>query len=285
MDEKKKEGVTELTRGEIEYVDAAGKAWTYYPANLAWMDVQDLRVCQGYRKPEVIGDPIGLTTSLLGSALLHDYSISVIGEQKNITRTLDFAIFPGVPEEKMKDMGLTTTNAFVGPYIGAASIGFNREDWESGVNDSWWVCCYLPIETIRGLCDQIANGQLSSLSLAVQMKYLYQDDHSMAPVGPKKRLFLRPHMGEGSLDWPTTANGYVDFMQLSLAKVTMTPKEVEGDLTEPLNPIEPIEPAPKSPDPVAQAVNELTATVASLKTTLIWVGLLAVGAVYFIARH
>lgn len=269
--------MTNLQHGEVEYEDATGKKTTYYPSRGVGLTVIKLMVCH-YLDSE--RDPVAVSTFLRGTARLHDRSLSIIGESTTKTSELEIT-FSHKPryEAAVSDVALERGEVVSAP-LGGVSIGFSRSDWEIGTEDKWWAECYVDKNTIDELLRVVNNGKLSAMQLTVRCRDLYQDDHSMAPIAPRKNLFLRPSESE-SFDWPKIANGAIAYLNFSSASVDMSPPP-EIAYEEP----EPPQPPPEPPiDPVAESILKLTENLEKLRTSIKWIGFFVVVAVLIAANN
>ncbi|MBG9389328.1 hypothetical protein [Caenimonas aquaedulcis] len=270
--------VVEGKSGELEHTAADGKKRTYYPSYQNWVELEELGVWQHLREPEQKGDQPRLVTQLRGEACLDDYDISVIGEPDNKARRLRFTLEAGDVDPALAESDSRSRISLSKP-LGGARLGFSRADWEIGNQDEWWLSCQLPDHTITALRDAIAAGRLRTVKLGVRMQDLYTTDHPLAPASSKSHLYLRPSRSGKSIEWPEMAYGYVIQFAMELSRVDMRPVELDQD-----NPDhDHMEVRKAPPDQVALALGVLTDSVLSLRSTLKWVGGIAVACLVVLA--
>lgn len=255
---------------EIEYADKAGAKHTYYPCQANWLKVEDLQVLIALTNPPEGTKEPGLVTRIRGIARLEDRSLSVVGDPATKTCTLTVSFEAGEwPPKDTEELILYRATHLFSP-MGVAMLGFNRADWEIGNKSEWWVSCYVPAAFVQALEASVKSGQLTSVRVGLALRGLYTTVHSYARISAGGDLFIRPNRSDNTIEIPDMASGYVHSLYLTTAKV---------DLRKP----EPIEPedtsfddAPTPPaipvNPVANAVDLLSARVEKLRTTLKWVG-------------
>ena len=171
--------------------------------------------------------------------------------------------------------------------LGLAYIGFNREDWESGSKDQWYLAGYTEKNVIDELIQVVNSGKITTSELSVRCLNLYQDEHSLAPIGPRKHLFLQPTLG--------VARGEIRSLFFSSSKIDISPLETVENLDDKDVLSEPVDvyyddsamPASlETPiEPIAESIKKLTASVETLRSSIKWVGFFLVVAVIFAARH
>ena len=280
-DEKVVVDVKDVDRGAILYTDAGGKEHTYHPARSIWLEVQTLQILTVLGGPAEEGGTPKLITRVRGSAVLEDYSISVVGDPSSKVRALRISFEAGEygPKRSPEENPLLFGSSL--EILGGAMVGFSRADWEIGNSDEWWISCYLPEFFIDALLTDIRSGWIDSMNVGLRLSQLYTTEHPWAPVSSRGHLFLRPNKLDNSIGFPEMASGVVWVMNFA---------STSRDLSKPAPP-EPVEPdgfdeetqAPAPDNPVASAVAILALRVESLRGTLKWVGGAIVVALLFLA--
>ena len=269
-DEKVVIDVREAERGSIVYKDKSGKETSYYPTRTAWLEIEDLQVMV------VLGDTPKdakegvLVTRIRGIARLEDRSLSVVGDPTTKTRTLTISFETGdwrpkrEPAEEIEGFGLLSTTE-----LGGAMLGFNRADWEIGNENEWWASCYLQASFVQALETAIKDGHLAGVKVGLSLRGLYTSEGDWAPVSERGDLFIRPNRADNTLAIPDMANGFVRGIHFTRAKVDLRrPAPIEDEDFS-----EDEKPTPAIPiDPVAIAVDVLSARMEKLRITVKWVG-------------
>ncbi|WP_090142313.1 hypothetical protein [Limnohabitans sp. DM1] len=157
--------------------------------------------------------------------------------------------------------------------LGSAMLGFNRADWEIGVDDEWWITCYLPKAFIDALVADIRNSHIYSMRLGLKLQGLYTTD----PFSYRGDLFIRPDRKDNTIAIPDMATGFVRSINF-----TSTPRDLRKP--EPAEPVEPeYEDTPPNPDPMAVAIASLGAQVEQMRNTFKWIASFIVLALIFAA--
>lgn len=270
--------VKDIEHGKILYTDEEGKEHIYYPCRGISLEVQTLEVLT------VLGDSKDgnerlLVTSVHGTVVLEDRSISVVGDPKSKVRRLKVSFGAGdwrPKEDEPKDEDFSSLTS----PLGGAKLSFFRGDWEIGTDDDWWISCYLPKSFIDALVSDIRSGQIDVMRMRLSLRSLYTTEPSWAPVSSRGDLFIRPNRHDNSLAIPDMAQGYVDAIHFASA-----PRDLrKPELAEPIDPEDKDAlPAPAS-DPVAMAITVLAARVEATRSTIKWVGGFIVVALVFVAK-
>jgi phosphate:Na+ symporter len=95
--------------------------------------------------------------------------------------------------------------------------------------------------------------------LGLALRHLYAAESAMANPQREPTLFLRPNKSDGTIEWPEIAIGYVTHLRIDLATTQL--RAASGARDDEL-----------TPNPVADAVNSLGVRLASLMTTVRWLG-------------
>jgi hypothetical protein len=270
--------VSERADKALEYTSPDGVKHTYYPGRRISLDLQELQVWRHLKQPK---DDVAPTFALQlqGVARLEDYGIAVIGEPTNNTRSLKVVFEPGDLGAARAEAESDPENIMLTPPVGRAFLGFSRADWEIGNSDEWWLSCYVTTETLEGLSKTVISGSAKSVKLGVRLSNIYSDDHPMAPASSKAHLFLRPDKKDNSINYPENASGYVLHLSVAETAVDMRPIEIaEHDEAQ-----EHMELRAAPPDPVAAALDRLAVAVASLRSSVKWVGGIAAAALVILA--
>lgn len=281
--------VKDIERGEIQYTDADGKAHTYYPNRRIWLEVQTLELLTFLREPQEQGAEPQLVTRVRGTAVLEDYSISVVGDPATRVRKLTIVLAAEEAQPKPEEPEVET---FAFGQLGRAMLGFNRADWEIGNSDEWWIECYLSKPFIEAMISDTRSGQIHGMQLSLSLKGLYTTEHSMAPVSSRGHLFIRPNKRDNTIKLPELATG--DVRSIHFASSSRDLRKPE--LLEPEAPLVtelPIEDdalltAAEAPeivrdDLVATAIGHLNARLEKMHGTVKWVGGLIVFALLIVA--
>ncbi|WP_440030488.1 hypothetical protein, partial [Chromobacterium amazonense] len=166
----------DVENGKILYTDMDGKKHTYYPAHRIWLEVQTLEVLTILVDPKVEGAEPPVLTRVRGTAVLQDYSISVVGDPESKVRTLTISFEAGDwrPKSEEPKPGMFPR---MRSELGGAMLGFNRANWEIGNNDEWWIACYLPKPFIEALVSEVRSGHLHGMELGLALRGLYTTEH------------------------------------------------------------------------------------------------------------
>lgn len=268
-------------RAQIIYKDGEGKEHTYYPARHVFFIVENLQTLVVLAEtPEGQMEPV-VERRIRGTARLEDRSLSVVGDPKSKTRTLSISFEASDWRPKRKPITDDELGTAWNQFVGGATLGFNRHDWEIGNDDEWWSALYVPKNYVDQLEAAIVSGQLTSVRVGLALSGLYSDEGDWAPVSARSNLFIRPDRRDNSIDNPEMANGFVSLLMFTTTK---------ADLRKPPEPA-PLESAsddepstkPVSIDPVASAIAALAARVEATRSTIKWVGGLIVVALFFVA--
>lgn len=173
--------VKDIGGGELQYTDTEGKSHTYYPNRRIWLEAQTLELLTFLREPQEQGDLPQLVTRVRGTAVLEDYSISVVGDPTSKVRKLSIVLGAEEPRAT-REAPEPGPDGFEFGQLGRAMLGFNRGDWEIGNSDEWWVECYLPKPFIENLVAEVRNGEIHDMQLSLSLRGLYTTEHTMAPV-------------------------------------------------------------------------------------------------------
>ena len=200
--------VKDIGGGELQYTDTEGKSHTYYPSSRIWLNAQTLELLTFLREPQEPGELPQLMTRVRGTAVLEDYSISVVGDPSSKVRKLSMMF--AAEEPKARGEGSEPgPDAFESGELGRALLGFNRADWEIGNSDEWWVECYLPKSFIDNLVSEVRKGEIHGMQLSLSLRGLYTTEHPMAPVSSRGHLFIRPNRRDNTVALPELATGAV----------------------------------------------------------------------------
>jgi hypothetical protein len=240
------------------------------------MTVNKLEVVHSLEASETVS----FQTYLRGTTQLHDYDISIIGEPVKRAVELQVTFLCLKVGQEIELVERLRGSVFSTP-LGAASIGFMRADWEINTEDKWWLSCYLEKPNIEELIRVVSSGILSSMTLSVLCKNLYQDIPPLLSGYDGRHLFLRP--SETKHDWPVIADGALNEMNFSSSKVDMSPLLAIDELVEEPHDSEAII-QPKI-DPVVITILKLNESVMSLIASVKWFGGFLVLALIFFSKY
>ena len=280
-DEKVIVDVREGERGQIIYKDGEGIEHKYYPARYAYFVVEELQTLVVLNDPpEAQTEPV-IVRRIRGTARLEDCSLSVIGDPKSKTRTLAMSFEASDWRPKREPVADDERGTVFSSFLGGATLGFNRHDWEFGNDDEWWSACYLPKPFVEQLEAAIVSGQLTSLRVGLALRGLYSDEGDWAPVSARSNLFIRPNRKDNDIGYPDLANGFVSLIVFTTTKVDLR-RPPEPEPVESTDDFEP-SPHPAPADPVSTAIAALAARVEATSSTIKWVGGFIVVALLFVA--
>ncbi len=253
----------------LEHVGLDNEKRTYYPAMTMWLKLGQLQVVQQLAEPLDAEKQPTLATSLHGVACLEGQALSIIGDDRHTTRTLQVS-FEARDVGTADRLGLRALedelgNALSDVVLGSARLGFNRADDGADEPDQWWLACHIPGACLQALVKAIADGQLGAVELGLAMRHLYLAESAAADPARQPRLFLRPDASDGAIEWPSIATGYLTHLRIDFATTTLRGAAAsngqDGDATAKL---------------VADAVNSLGLRLLNLRLTLRWIGILIV---------
>lgn len=279
-DEKVVVNVKDIDHGGILYTDNAGVEHAYSPCRSIGIEVQTLEVLTVLDDPKEEGQEPPLVTRVGGTVALEDSSISVVGDPKSKVHRLTISFEAG--DWRPKPVKPPFDGWIPSSELGGAMLGFNRANWEVGIDDNWWISCYLPKAFIDALVADIRNGQIDGMKLSLSLRGLYTTEHFWGPVSFRGDLFIRPDRKDNTIAFPDMATGHVGSIHF-----TSAPRDLRKP--EPVEPLEPVEPeyedTPPAPalDPVAVAIAAHGARVEQMRSTLKWIGGFIVLALLFVA--
>lgn len=280
-DEKVIVDVREGERAQIIYKDGEGKEHKYYPARYAYFVVEDIQTLVVLNEPpEGQTEPV-IVRRIRGTARLEDRGLSVIGDPKSKTRTLAMSLEASDWRPKLEPVADDELGTTFSSFLGGATLGFNRHDWEIGNDDEWWSACYLPKLFVEQLEAAVVSGQLTSVRMGLALRGLYSDEGDWAPVSARRNLFIRPNRKDNDIGYPDLADGFVSSLVFTTTKVDLR-QPPEPEPVEPTDDFEPsLPPAPV--DPVSAAIAALATRVEATRSTIKWVGGFIVVALLFVA--
>lgn len=294
MGHEEKETFVNLRKGERhdELIETGedGKERFYYPKRYTVrLECEKLQVCSVVSFEE--GDENirpAAKPRIRGIARIESSAnVSLIGEPENRAVRFELSILadesPGLlnpSENEVNDKEMF----FLSKPFGRACMGFNRADWEIDSDDQWWLEVRLNGQLLQPVIEAINSGHLERLSLGVQLKNLFTDEHPYAPSFRYEQLFLRPRAKDNSLKMPELAYGWLTELGLGLRSVDLTPK-TESEPEEELHPVEEaMQETLAEPEVLAevQASLILAAHLEALRGTIRWVGGAIVVALVFL---
>ena len=255
----------ERTDHTLEHVGFDGEKRTYYPARSMWLRLEQLHVAQQLAEPLDADKQPTLSTSLHGVAHLDGQELSIIGDAGHAMHTVEVS-FEARDVSRADRLGLRELEdelgiSFSDVPLGTARLGVNRADAETGEPDQWWLACHIPEACIQALSKAMSDGQLGAVELGLALRHLYTAESAMANPQHGPTLFLRPNKSDDTIEWPEIAIGYVTHLRIDLATTQLRAAAASGDRDDEL-----------MTNPVADAVNSLALRLASLMTTVRWLG-------------
>ena len=249
----------------LEHVGFDGEKRTYFPARSMWLRLEQLHVAQQLAEPLDADKQPTLSTSLHGVAYLDGQELSIIGDAGPAMHTVEVS-FQARDVSRADRLGLRELEdelgtSFADVPLGTARLGVNRADAETGEPDQWWLACHIPEACIQALSKAMSDGQLGAVELGLALRHLYTAESAMANPQREPNLFLRPNKSDGTIEWPEIANGYVTHLRIDLATAQLRAAAASGGRDDEL-----------TTNPVADAVNSLALRLASLMTTVRWIG-------------
>jgi len=249
----------------LEHVGFDGEKRTYFPARSMWLRLEQLHVAQQLAEPLDADKQPTLSTSLHGVAHLDGQELSIIGDAGPAMHTVEVS-FQARDVSRADRLGLRELEdelgiSFSDVPLGTARLGVNRADAETGEPDQWWLACHIPEACIQALSKAMSDGQLGAVELGLALRHLYTAESAMANPQREPNLFLRPNKSDGTIEWPEIANGYVTHLRIDLATAQLRAAAASGGRDDEL-----------TTNPVADAVNSLALRLASLMTTVRWLG-------------
>jgi hypothetical protein len=248
----------------LEHVGLDGEKQTYFPARSMWLSLEQLHVAQQLAEPLDADKQPTLSTSLYGVAHLDGQELSIIGDTGHAMHTVEVS-FEARDVSRADRLGLRELEdqlgiSFADVPLGTARLGVNRADAETGEPDQWWLACHIPEACIRALSKAMSDGQFGAIELGLALRDLYTAESAMANPQREPNLFLRPNKSDGTIEWPEIAIGYVTHLRIDLATAQLRAAAASGRDDE------------LTTNPVADAVNSLALRLASLMTTVRWIG-------------
>jgi phosphate:Na+ symporter len=230
-----------------------------------WLRLEQLHVAQQLAEPLDADKQPTLSTSLHGVAYLDGQELSIIGDAGPAMHTVEVS-FQARDVSRADRLGLRELEdelgiSFSDVPLGTARLGVNRADAETGEPDQWWLACHIPEACIQALSKAMSDGQLGAVELGLALRHLYTAESAMANPQREPNLFLRPNKSDGTIEWPEIANGYVTHLRIDLATAQLRAAAASGGRDDEL-----------TTNPVADAVNSLALRLASLMTTVRWIG-------------
>jgi hypothetical protein len=255
----------ERTDHTLEHVGFDGEKRTYFPAKSMWLRLEQLHVAQELAEPLDADKQPTLSTSLHGVAHLDGQELSIIGDAGHAMHTVEVS-FEARDVSRADRLGLRELEdelgiSFSDVPLGTARLGVNRADAETGEPDQWWLACHIPEACIQALSKAMSDGQLGAVELGLALRHLYTAESAMANPQRGSNLFLRPNKSDGTIEWPEIAIGYVTHLRIDLATTQLRAAAASGGRDDEL-----------MTNPVADAVNSLALRLASLMTTVRWLG-------------
>ena len=249
----------------LEHLGFDGEKRTYFPARSMWLRLEQLHVAQQLAEPLDADKQPTLSTSLHGVAYLDGQELSIIGDAGPAMHTVEVS-FQARDVSRADRLGLRELEdelciSFSDVPLGTARLGVNRADAETGEPDQWWLACHIPEACIQALSKAMSDGQLGAVELGLALRHLYTAESAMANPQREPNLFLRPNKSDGTIEWPEIANGYVTHLRIDLATAQLRAAAASGGRDDEL-----------TTNPVADAVNSLALRLASLMTTVRWIG-------------
>ncbi len=253
----------------------------FKPNRRIWLEAQTLELLTFLREPQEQGDLPQLVTRVRGTAVLEDYSISVVGDPTSKVRKLSIVLGAEEPRAT-REAPEPGPDGFEFGQLGRAMLGFNRGDWEIGNSDEWWVECYLPKPFIENLVAEVRNGEIHDMQLSLSLRGLYTTEHTMAPVSSRGHLFIRPNKRDNTIDLPELATGSVQSIHFASSSRDLRKadaNQAEAGPTAALQSAddsllnEDVAPAAGAGnDPVATAIDHLIASLDKIHGIVKWVG-------------
>jgi len=248
----------------LEHVGFDGEKRTYYPARSMWLRLEQLHVAQQLAEPLDADKQPTLSTSLHGVAHLDGQELSIIGDAEHAMLAVEVS-FEARDVSKADRLGLRELEdelgtSFADVPLGTARLGVNRADAETGEPDQWWLACHIPEACIHALSKATSDGRFGAVELGLALRHLYTAESAMANPRREPDLFLRPNKSDGTIEWPEIAIGYVTHLRIDLATTQLRAAASGGRDDE------------STTNPVADAVNSLGLRLASLMTTVRWLG-------------
>ncbi|SOE99533.1 hypothetical protein SAMN05446635_7555 [Burkholderia sp. OK233] len=255
----------ERTDHTLEHVGFEGEKRTYFPAKSMWLRLGQLHAAQELAEPLDADKQPTLSTSLHGVAHLDGQELSIIGDTGQAMQTVEVS-FEARDVSRADRLGLRELEdelgiSFSDVPLGTARLGVNRADAETGEPDRWWLACHIPEACIQALSKAMSDGQLGAVELGLALRHLYTAESAMADPQRGSNLFLRPNKSDGTIEWPEMAIGYVTHLRIDLATTQLRAAAPSGGRDDEL-----------TTNPVADAVNSLALRLASLMTTVRWIG-------------
>lgn len=254
---------------ELIWKSPEGPEQTYHPhSNTVWLKADELRLFWAYGGDEAAPLRLGVRGTV---SLERDRDISVIGEPTNKARRFSLGIWSEPePEARVQRDEAVLADRLTSAY-GAASLGFNRADWEIGTENDWWVSIYVRPDALDALVEGLKAGLVKELTLGLFLKNLFSDHHPYAPISECSHLFLRPNARDNTLEMPELASGMLSSISFSgpVAALKAAAPEVAP---EPDDVPEAVV-AVVTPSPVTvSSIEDLARRVDALRMTLKWVG-------------
>lgn len=248
--------VIEKTSDGIAWTDPTGKRQEFCrPIRTLWLNVQNLRSTCSIRKEDVSS----LQTALMGTALVEDYGLQVIGFPATKTKSVDLGFHPYSKEEADR----IAANAQE-PFT-TVSVGHMTSDWEIGNKDGWYCSVYLPADQLQRLAQAFQAGSIASMVIGVSLThnaYVTTGD-SYAPPSCKVQWYFSPSSGSDQAS--VNAGGELSFINYHTPEINLVPAPTPDS--------DPEIPAFQSPpDPLHAKLDATVAQLAGIRSSLKLIG-------------
>ena len=277
--------VKDTEHGEILYTDAEGKSRHYYPAHTTWFEVESLHLLTVLDEPSKDETEPRISKRFRGVARVDATSLGVVGDPSAKAQSVMVTLEAdrGGLTELAQELGDPSMLMAPSGVMGSASLGFSRADWEFGNPSQYWLSVYLPHVAMDALLAEANAGKLSGLRVTARFRYLYTDDHPLAPPASRGNLFLRPDREDNTINRPQIAPGLVSMVVMQSPEVAFaSPKAGPDEVPEPTE-TEQHQAAPASP--TATAIEALSARVEAMRGTLKWVSAFLIVALLYAAHR
>lgn len=277
---------------ELVFTDAKGVEHKYrQPIRTLKVEALSLFLADNYGTADVEGDMQPSPTRVInGVGRIDDGPLSVIGDPERSTNTVSLSIRPRTAvkhrELVAKQSGQTkdADTADVPNTAADVILGFNAGDWEIGNDDDWWLAVDVSEEVFSSLVSGIQRQQVAQLSIGVRLNNIFTDEY-YAPPSMRVKWFLRPAKKDGDTKWPEIAHGAINWLsarghEIKFGETARPTGEADDDEVQ----------APTAPPPFAAAAEGLdrataaiTASISSLRTTIVRAAWIVAGALVIVA--
>lgn len=184
--------VLEETKDGFEWIDLGGKRRKFSPAiRTLRLKLIDLQLCFAASYFDEKEDPFerALVTTLRGNASIDDMAIEIVGDPDSRSNAISVSIVAA--NEERREWAMRDSQEGI---IRQTVLGYNKYDWEIGLDSEWFLEISLSVEQMNDLVSSVRDRSVSAVTVGVESPKLYVEEW-YAPPAARINWFIRPERG------------------------------------------------------------------------------------------